>query len=100
MTLRNLGDLPENISFKDLYPKTKDLPWHFHSESDVGVLVLPLNESTLKFFKGRFLRLDMIMSDEIAPQRERPLVVMGFPLALGTKERFSPITGESAESSR
>ena len=42
---------------------------------------------------------NMLNAEESAPQRERWLVVMGFPLALGTKGRFSPITIETKAAS-
>ncbi len=99
LTMRNPGDVPVSLSFKELFPGKTVLPWHFHSEADVAVLVLPLNDKTIQFFQGRFLALDMLKAEEAAPQRERPLVVMGFPLALGTKGRFSPLTVEAKAAS-
>jgi len=98
-TVRDSGDIPINFSFKDFFPNKTDLPWYIHKEADVAVLMLPIDENIAKYFKGRFLPINMLISDEIAPQRERPLVVMGFPLALGTKDRFSPITVESKSAS-
>ena len=49
--------------------------------------------------QGRFLPFNMLLKDLKAPQRERPLVVMGFPLALGAHGHFSPITSESKAAS-
>ncbi|MFZ3138893.1 MAG: serine protease [Thermodesulfovibrionales bacterium] len=99
ITMRSAGDVPVNLSFSELFPGVVQLPWHFHPEADVAVLALTLTEKTAPLFTGRFLPLDMIESIEVAPQRERPLVVMGFPLSLGTSGRFSPITGEAKAAS-
>jgi hypothetical protein len=90
LTMRNPGDIPVTISFSALYPGVTELPWRFQPEVDVAVLELPLSRLDSKnrqFFDRRFLFMDMLNSDETAPKRERPLVVMGFPLALGTTGR-------------
>jgi hypothetical protein len=102
LTMRNPGDIPVTISFGAFYPGETELPWRFHPEADVAVLELPLNKLDSKnrqFFDRRFLLMDMLNSDETAPKRERPLVVMGFPLALGTTGRFSPLTVEAKAAS-
>ena len=102
LTMRNPGDIPLTVSFSALYPGVVKLPWHFHLEADIAVLELPLNSldsETSQFFDRRFLLMDMLNSEEIAPQRERQLVVMGFPLALGTTGRFSPLTVEAKAAS-
>jgi hypothetical protein len=102
LTMRNPGDVPATVLLSALYPGEPKLPWHFHPEADVAVLELALNSldlTTNRFFDRRFLPMDMLNSDETAPQRERPLVVMGFPLALGTTGRFSPLTVEAKAAS-
>lgn len=102
LTMRNPGDTPVTISFNAFYPGDSELPWRYHPEVDIAVLELPLNRLDTKnrqFFDRRFLLLDMLNPDETAPKRERPLVVMGFPLALGTSGRFSPITVETKSAS-
>jgi len=102
LTMRNPGDTPVSISFNALYPGHTILPWRFHPTADVAVLELPLNRLDSKerqFFDHRFLLMDMLNSEETAPKRERHLVVMGFPLALGTTGRFSPVTVETKAAS-
>jgi hypothetical protein len=102
LTMRNPGDTPLTVSFNSLYPGVVELPWHFHPEADVAILELPLSSldsKTRQFFDRRFFFVDMLNADETAPQRERPLVVMGFPLALGTTGRFSPLTIEAKAAS-
>jgi hypothetical protein len=78
---------------------TSKLPWQVNSDADVAVLPLKLNEKTLPLMQGRFLKLDSLGTEEVAPQRERTVTVMGFPLALGTTGRFSPITSEAKPAS-
>jgi hypothetical protein len=99
LTMRNPGDVPITVAFEKLFPSKAQLPWHLHPEADVAVLELQLNHETFQSFTGRFLHMDMLFSDEAAPQRERPLVAMGFPLTLGTGDRFSPITVEAKAAS-
>ena len=102
LVMRNPGDIPVTLSFNEFYPDATDLPWIFHPEADVAILELPLNRLDSKnkeYFNHRFLSMDMINSEETAPKRERHLVVMGFPLALGTTGRFSPVTVETKAAS-
>jgi S1-C subfamily serine protease len=99
-TVRNPGDVPLTLPFGYIVPgKTLlPLPWHFHPEADLAVLQLVNVE--VRFFDKRFLPLnDSLEADEAVPQRERPLMVIGFPLALGTTGRFSPITVETKAAS-
>ena len=99
LTIRAHGDKPVTFTLDEFSPGKAELPWHFHPEADVAVLALTITDKTLPLFQGRFLTDDMIEPEESAPQRERPLVVMGFPLALGTVGRFSPITSEAKTAS-
>lgn len=99
LTIRAHGDKPVTFKLDEFSPGKVKLPWHFHPEADVAVLALTITDKALPIFKGRFLTLNMIESEEVAPRRERPLVVMGFPLALGTIGRFSPITSEGKTAS-
>lgn len=99
ITVRAIGDLPVSFLLKDLLSGDDKLVWQVHGEADVAVLKLKLNGSTISLMKGRFLKLSSISAEETVPQRERPVVVMGFPLALGTTGRFSPLTSEAKPAS-
>ena len=99
LTVRMSDDRPASLLFEEVLPGVSQLPWRRHPEADVALLSVLLSEKTAPLFRGRFLPLTMVQSEEKSPQRERPLVVMGFPLALGTTGRFSPITSEAKPAS-
>jgi hypothetical protein len=99
ITVRAQGDVPVSILLKDITPGDDKLTWQIHDEADVAVLRLKLDNNTIPLMQGRFLKLSSIAADEIAPRREQPVMVIGFPLALGTIGRFSPITSEAKPAS-
>jgi trypsin-like peptidase len=99
VTFRAPGDVPVSLLLKDLISGDDELAWQVHGEADVAVLKLKLNDNTIQMMRGRFLKFDLIAVDENAPQRERPVMVMGFPLGLGTTGRFSPVTSEAKPAS-
>lgn len=99
ITFRANGDIPVSLPLVELVPGVSQLPWQLHPEADVAVLRLTLNAKTEPLMQGRFLTLEMIDSAESAPPRERTVTVMGFPLALGTTGRFSPITSDAKPAS-
>ncbi|MGA6828306.1 S1 family peptidase [Nitrospira sp. NS4] len=99
VTVRAAKDIPVSILLKELLSDGGKLAWQVHSESDVAVLRLKLDSKTLPLMQGRFLSVALLAPEEGAPQRERPVTVMGFPLALGTAGRFSPITSEAKPAS-
>jgi Trypsin-like peptidase domain len=98
-TCRAPGDVPVTLVLGDLVQAGPSLAWYHHPEADVAVLPLVVNEKTLPALQNRFLTLEAIPADESAPSRERSVTVMGFPLALGTTGRFSPITSEAKPAS-
>lgn len=99
ITVRAQGDVPVSILLKNIAPGDDKLTWQIHDEADVAVLRLKLDGSTIPLMQGRFLKLSSIAADENAPRREQPVMVMGFPLALGTTGRFSPLTSEAKPAS-
>lgn len=48
---------------------------------------------------GHALRREQLSPGTDAPSRERPLTTFGFPLDLGVREHFSPITRDSLPAS-
>lgn len=99
ITFRALGDVPVSVLLKDLVSGGGKLTWHIHNEADVAVLKLKLDSTTIPLMKGRCLKFSSIANDESAPRREQPVMVMGFPLELGTTGRFSPLTSEAKPAS-
>lgn len=99
VTFRAAGDVPIVLTLRDLAPGTTNLPWHVSADADVAILPLKLNDKTLPLMQGRFLKIESLSAEEIAPPRERTVIVMGFPLELGTTGRFSPITSDAKPAS-
>lgn len=98
-TFRTTGDVPLTVTLGDLFTGGLMLPWHRHAEADIAVLPLKPNEKALSLIQDRPLKIAMLVAQEGAPPRERPVTVMGFPLALGTTGRFSPLTSEAKPAS-
>lgn len=99
ITFRASGDVPVSVLLKDLTSGGGKLTWQIHVEADVAVLKLKLDSTTIPLMKGRCLKFSSIVADESAPRREQSVMVMGFPLALGTTGRFSPLTSEAKPAS-
>jgi hypothetical protein len=99
VTFRAAGDVPISLTLRDLAPGNTNLPWHVSSDADVSVLPLKLSDKTIPLMQGRFLKIGSLSAEEIAPRREQTVIVMGFPLALGTTGRFSPITSDAKPAS-
>jgi hypothetical protein len=66
---------------------------------DVAVTLIHPKQNVLAKLGGHFLARTMLSSENTAPSRERPLTTLGFPLALGVQEHFSPITRDSSPAS-
>jgi Trypsin-like peptidase domain len=75
------------------------LAWETHTESDVAVLRVLSQGDLWEKLKTRFISLDLFEPRLGTPMRELPVTVMGFPLQLGTKGYFSPITLEAKTAS-
>jgi len=99
VTFREPGDIPLPTTLKDIALSGSMAIWQSHADADVAVLRMKIDESSLALLKGRCLKFSSITSDEGAPLRERPVVVMGFPLELGTTGHFSPVTSEAKPAS-
>jgi hypothetical protein len=97
-TLLGDNDTPFDVSSEEL-TGTKDVVWVSHGKEDVAVALIHPKQDVMAKLAGRFLRRTMLSSDNTAPSRERPLTTLGFPLALGVKEHFSPITRDSQPAS-
>jgi S1-C subfamily serine protease len=83
-----------------LFEITNDIKWVFHKTADLALIeIQPSDYYLKKYFTKRFFPIDGFLKDTIAISREKQLTVIGFPLGLGTKEYFSPLTYRSYSSS-
>jgi hypothetical protein len=99
-TVSSANGLPLTFKLTEFCGSSKQIPWQYHEEADLAVLALkPTKPEIRECFKRHFIGCELIMEDEEAPPRYRDLIVIGFPLKLGIKGRFSPITKESKASS-
>ena len=98
-TIAGKDDVPETLSLKDLSGSSV-LSWVNHPIADVAVLVLkPTKVIFDKYLNKRFLSAGIIEAASIAPPREVPLCVIGFPEGLGVTQRFSPLTLQTSPAS-
>ena len=90
-TLSGINDTPVEVSSEDL-TGAKNVTWISNGKEDVAVAWLHPSGIASAMLNGRFLGSASISSDSTAPSRDRTLTTLGFPLALGVYEHFSPIT--------
>lgn len=96
--IRGDNDTPSGMSSEEL-TGVKEVTWVSHGVENIAVARLhPSNEAVAKL-QGHFMRTSLISSDGKAPDRERPLLTLGFPLELGVIGHFLPISRESKPSS-
>jgi len=94
------NDTPLEIGFPELFGNAAQQNWIFHTNADVAIhRLLPSATASQKYLQHRFLPFPMLVSPKIAPSRETPLMVMGFPLGLGTIGNFSPLTQQTRAAS-
>ncbi|RJP76531.1 MAG: serine protease [Desulfobacteraceae bacterium] len=99
VTIAGKNDVPETISLKDLSGSSV-LFWVNHPIADVAVLALkPTKVIFDKYLDKRFLPAGIIEPASIAPPREVPICVIGFPKGLGVTDRFSPLTLQTSPAS-
>ena len=98
--VKGKNDEPIKISFSDLVLGKKGLHWINHEHADVSVL--PINttkKKVLKKLQKHFLPAGFLIRDQNALDRDTKLTTLGFPLQLGTKGKFSPISKTSKPAS-
>jgi len=80
-------------------PKTYNivakLNWRHHLREDVAIARLEESSPLYGELLNNALDIKMILREEGAPAPELPLVVIGFPLNLGVKNKFSPLRRET-----
>ena len=99
MTIQTRDDRPLRFSMSDFLGKDPILNWTSSQEADIAVLRLFPSPQMFGSLRDHFLPFEVLLTNEEAPPRERTLAVIGFPLALGVTERFSPVSIESKASS-
>ena len=66
--------------------------WTHHDEADVAALKLKHLEYIYKEFENHCFPITNIEKSLMAPERDTPITILGFPLRLGYKDKFSPIS--------
>ena len=99
VTVRASGDKPHSFALMDLVGQAETLKWHRSPDADLAILTLQPRPTTMPYLKGHFAPLSLLIYQETAPPRDAVLTVLGFPLALGVREAFSPISRETKAAS-
>lgn len=97
--IRDEGDKPYTLTLQELWNKSESVSWVFHDEADVAILQLHPNSQIIDKLKKHFLSLENLQKEIVAPEREKALSMIGFPLGLGVKDYFSPLSKEVKTSS-
>ena len=99
VTVRASGDKPRSFALNDLTGQAGAQRWHRSADADLAILILQPRPAIEPHLKGHFAPLSLLTYQEIAPPRDAVLTVLGFPLALGVRESFSPISRETKAAS-
>jgi hypothetical protein len=99
VTIRAEGDIPRTFRLGTLAGAVGPITWTFHDTADIAVLRLTPPADAMPTLAGHFLPLEMLRDKLEPPDREKPLTTVGFPLGLGVKDRFSPISKEAKPAS-
>lgn len=98
-TVHGPEDKPLTYNISDLSGHKKNQPWVYHGEADVAILLIkpPKKiEAVIKVLEPNLFLPDDKSFDKF---RNRLLTVIGFPLNLGLRGKFSPITKLSKSAS-
>lgn len=76
--------------------RLSDVKWHVSPTADVAMFLIRTNsQDEHKAILDRCLPANLITARPLPPSREFPLVVMGYPLCLGTTGFVSPLSLET-----
>lgn len=76
--------------------RLKGVKWHISPTADVAMLLIKTNSRDEdKALLNRCLPANLITARPLPPSREFPLIVMGYPLCLGTTGFVSPLSLET-----
>ena len=99
VTVRASEDKPRSFALSDLTGEAGPLKWHRSPDADLAILILQPRPAIGSYLQGHFAPISLLTYEEIAPPRDAVLTVLGFPLALGVRESFSPISRETKAAS-
>ena len=73
------NDTPITIYLSDLTQEDDRLNWIEHDHADVAVLpISPKNVNIMNKLEKHFLRIDVLEQQELSPNRDTPLTILGF----------------------
>lgn len=95
VTIHGAEDKPLTYDIKELTGAKTNAAWFYHPEADVAIM--PLNPAKQIAGLITVLESEVFLLDqkEYANFKDIPLVTVGFPLDLGLRGKFSPITKSS-----
>lgn len=103
ITVRTKGDIPFSFKFSRVTNSEntiRSLSWVRHDNADIAILPLyPDQDLINNVLKGHFLPLSFLYTKKEAVSREVIVTILGFPLNLGHKGFFSPISRETKPAS-
>lgn len=95
VVVKGEGNRPKKIALVNLLLDPKDIDWKSHSTSDVAAIRLTIPTSLRQVFKEHFLPIGTLERELNSPDRNIPLVTLGFPFGFGVQGYFSPISREA-----
>lgn len=85
---------------KAIIDRMQKVKWLISQNADVALFAVETNnEDKCKQLLARCIPANLITSRSVAPSRDLPLVVMGYPLRLGTTGLVSPLSLETRAAS-
>ena len=99
-TVGEKDDRPFSFALSDIAVGSSALEWVPHPEADIAVLRLMVKKDFAEaHLKNRFLGSDLLAPRDPPPSRSIPYVVLGFPVGLGVRDSFSPLSRKTKLSS-
>ena len=99
-TIGTKDDRPFTFALSELAVGPSALEWFPHPEADIAVLRLIVEKEFIEgHLQNRFLGSDLLAPRDPPPSRSIPYVVLGFPVGLGVRDSFSPLSRETKLSS-
>jgi len=97
-TIQGEQGKPFTFFFRALLLDNK-MDWIYHERADIAVLVISPEKNLMNHLRDYFLDISLLEKAKEAPNRNMTITMLGFPLRLGTREHFSPISRETKAAS-